>query len=360
MLEAPERAAGVDEDPDRVEANRAGARAVCPLLAKPRGGEAPQALPLARPKARQGILSSAVARLPPAHATRLHLDEHERPSVEGDQVDLAPTCANVAREHREAQALEVPGGDLLAKAAERAPAVGIAGAPAWQRGEAGGSQGEPRYRLPGRVPAARSGGASRSKRLGGEGVCQGIGVEGHRGPPDSRSLLPVQGTPARSGAGKNTSPPAATEDGRAGNVSGGGRGPGAVDGVTAFMGLRWESPETVRLEVRPDLINEGGLLSGVVTYALVDYCMGSTLWAHTSEEESIATVSISINYIQTATEGELVCRTVLDRRNRTTAVLRSEVQHEDGRLLVTAIGSYAIFPARRPDPDAARTRAGGG
>ena len=164
----------------------------------------------------------------------------------------------------------------------------------------------------------------------------------------------------RSGAGKNTSPPAANEDGRAGNVSAGARRPGAVDGVTAFMGLRWESPETVRLEIRPDLINEGGLLSGVVTYALVDYCMGSTLWAQTSEEESIATVSISINYIQTATEGELVCRTVLDRRNRTTAVLRSEVQHEDGRLLVPAIGSYAIFPARRPDPDPARTRAGGG
>jgi hypothetical protein len=34
---------------------------------------------------------------------------------------------------------------------------------------------------------------------------------------------------------------------------------------------------------------------------------------------------------------------VLDRRNRTTAVMRSEVRHEDGRLLVTAIGSYTIF-----------------
>jgi len=43
-----------------------------------------------------------------------------------------------------------------------------------------------------------------------------------------------------------------------------------------------------------------------------------------------------------------VCTTELDRRNRSNAVLRSEVRHEDGRLLVTAIGSYAIFPARRP------------
>jgi acyl-coenzyme A thioesterase PaaI-like protein len=90
------------------------------------------------------------------------------------------------------------------------------------------------------------------------------------------------------------------------------------------------------------LINRGGLLSGVVTYALVDYCMGSTLWAQTSREERIATISISINYIQTATEGEIVCRTTLDRRNRTVGILSSEVRHEDGRLLVTAIGSYSI------------------
>src|SRR5438445_12062706 len=71
--------------------------------------------------------------------------------------------------------------------------------------------------------------------------------------------------------------------------------------------------------------------------------MGSTLWVHTTEEERIATINIAINYIQTATQGELMCRSVLDRRNRSNAVMRSEVLHEDGRLLVSAIGSYAIF-----------------
>jgi uncharacterized protein (TIGR00369 family) len=126
------------------------------------------------------------------------------------------------------------------------------------------------------------------------------------------------------------------------------RGPGALDGITSFMGMRWEDPQTVSLQIRPELINAGGLLSGVATYALVDYCMGSTLWVQTSKEERIATISISINYIQTAVEGEIVCRTTLDRRNRTTAVMRSEVRHEDGRLLVTAIGSYTIFVRRRP------------
>lgn len=122
---------------------------------------------------------------------------------------------------------------------------------------------------------------------------------------------------------------------------------GSLDGISAFMGWRWEDPQTIRLRIRPELINAGGLLSGVVTYALVDYCMGSTLWAQTTRPERIATINISINYIQTATEGEVICRTELDRRNRSNAVLRSEVRHEDGRLLVTAIGSYSIY---KPKP----------
>ena len=63
-------------------------------------------------------------------------------------------------------------------------------------------------------------------------------------------------------------------------------GPRALDGVTAFMGLRWEDPQTVHLQIRPELINRGGLLSGVATYAMVDYCMGSALWAQTKSRRA--------------------------------------------------------------------------
>jgi len=80
---------------------------------------------------------------------------------------------------------------------------------------------------------------------------------------------------------------------------------------------------------------------------MVDYCMGSTLWMERSGDERIATIGISINYIQTAREGEIICETTLDRRNDRVAVMRSEVRHEDGRLLATAIGSFAIFPKER-------------
>jgi uncharacterized protein (TIGR00369 family) len=127
---------------------------------------------------------------------------------------------------------------------------------------------------------------------------------------------------------------------------------GALDGITGFLGLRWDDPQTVRMTVRPELINRGGLLSGVATYAMVDYCMGSALWVQTAPEERIATISISINYLQTATAGEVVCRTELDRRNRTVGALKSTIHDDAGRLLVTAIGTYAIFRPKTPPAEA--------
>lgn len=124
-------------------------------------------------------------------------------------------------------------------------------------------------------------------------------------------------------------------------------GPKAVDPLSEWMGFRWEAADRLRLTIRDQHINRAGLLSGPVSYALIDYCMGSTLWVQRDGDERIATISISITYVQTAREGEIVCESTLDRRNDRVAVMRSEVRHEDGRLLATAVGSFAIFPKER-------------
>jgi uncharacterized protein (TIGR00369 family) len=122
---------------------------------------------------------------------------------------------------------------------------------------------------------------------------------------------------------------------------------GAVDGLTRWLGLRWESHDRVRLSIRPDLINPAGLLGGPVAYAMIDYCMGSTLWEELEPGERIATIGISINYVRTAREGELICEAALDRRNDRVAVLSAKVVTEEGLLAATAVGSFSIFPARR-------------
>jgi uncharacterized protein (TIGR00369 family) len=123
------------------------------------------------------------------------------------------------------------------------------------------------------------------------------------------------------------------------------REPG-IDGVSRFVGLRWDDPYTTRMEIREELMNAGGFLAGVSTYAMIDYTMGSALWRETGDDEGIATLNIAINYVQTALDGELICTAQVDRRNRASAVLRSEVKHTDGRLIATAVGSYVIFPRR--------------
>ncbi len=120
-----------------------------------------------------------------------------------------------------------------------------------------------------------------------------------------------------------------------------------IDGLSGWLGIRWESFDRVRLTIRDELINPAGLLSGPVAYAMIDYCMGSTLWKSREKGERIATIGISINYVQTAREGDVICESTLDRRNDRIAVLSSRVTHTDGRLLATAIGSFAIFPRER-------------
>ena len=117
-----------------------------------------------------------------------------------------------------------------------------------------------------------------------------------------------------------------------------------------FIGLRHEGPGVTRLRIEPGLLNGGGLLLGPVGFALVDYSMGSLLWSHRNPCERIATINISLNFVQSAGEGDVECVTTLDRRNRVVAVMSSQVHHEDGRLLMTAVGCWSIYLPRGGPP----------
>lgn len=131
-----------------------------------------------------------------------------------------------------------------------------------------------------------------------------------------------------------------------------GDGPGGR-ALAQFIGLRRDGPGVTRLTVRPELLNGAGLLIGPVGFALVDYSMASALWACRNPGELIATINLSLNFIQAARDGEIVCRSSVDRRNRHAASLRSAVHHENGLLLITAIGSFAIRPPRSASEGAA-------
>src|SRR4029079_14507898 len=122
-------------------------------------------------------------------------------------------------------------------------------------------------------------------------------------------------------------------------VNGSEQRPPGIDALSGFIGMRWDDFDTIRVPVRDELINPAGLLSGAVTYAMVDYCMGSTLWKERESGERIATIGISINYDRRPRSGDVTGKSRVARRNDRVAVLSSEVRDEGDRLLATAIGS---------------------
>ena len=89
-------------------------------------GEPAQTRALARAQPHERLLVGADPLPPGVHATGLHLGEHERTSVEGDQVDLAVARTFVAADRREPEPVHVGRRVLLAAAAERRAPVGIA------------------------------------------------------------------------------------------------------------------------------------------------------------------------------------------------------------------------------------------
>ena len=116
------------------------------------------------------------------------------------------------------------------------------------------------------------------------------------------------------------------------------------DAFAPLLGLRWPAPGQVALTIRPELINTVGLLLGPVVFSLADYGMSALVIEALDEGEMCATTNIAINFIASATEGEVVCTSRLQRRTRRTASTCCEVHHE-GRLLATAIGSFVIRDA---------------
>jgi uncharacterized protein (TIGR00369 family) len=114
------------------------------------------------------------------------------------------------------------------------------------------------------------------------------------------------------------------------------------DSFAEALGLRFDDHENVRLTIRPELVNDGGMLLGPVVFSLVDYAMTRELLPARAEGARIAITHIALNFLASAREGDVMATATLDRQARTVAFLSARVEHEDGRLLATAIGTFAL------------------
>lgn len=97
------------------------------------------------------------------------------------------------------------------------------------------------------------------------------------------------------------------------------------------------------LLINEDLLNPHKTVHGGVLYTLADTGMGTALYPTLAEDEICATIEIKINYFRPATQGEIVCNSILINRGRSFANLDSELRLGD-KLLAKANGSFAILP----------------
>jgi len=103
------------------------------------------------------------------------------------------------------------------------------------------------------------------------------------------------------------------------------------------------------LPVTDRLHNPNGVLHGGVIYTLADTGMAGALHTELAEDESCATVEVSIVYLAAVTSGTITCDTRLVQKGKRIAILQSEVAN-DGRLVAKALGTYSVIKIRRDSP----------
>lgn len=101
-----------------------------------------------------------------------------------------------------------------------------------------------------------------------------------------------------------------------------------------------------RLTVRPEVLNPHGVLHGAAMYALADNGMGAAVYSRLAEEESCATIEITIVYLAPVFEGVIDCETRVIQKGKRVAALESEIRNGE-RLVAKALGTFAIFPQPR-------------
>jgi acyl-coenzyme A thioesterase PaaI-like protein len=116
-------------------------------------------------------------------------------------------------------------------------------------------------------------------------------------------------------------------------------------GFAELLGMRLREPGHVSLILGPMHLNSIGRMLGPVGLAMIDYAMAGLMLDSLAPGEAAATVNITTNFVAGADTGEVHCRAAIDRRATNTAALSARVEHEDGRLLITALGTFAVRPA---------------
>ena len=88
-------------------------------------------------------------------------------------------------------------------------------------------------------------------------------------------------------------------------------------------------------------VPHGGILA-----TIADAAMGGLASRSTEPGLNVVTTNLSMNYIATTTNRELIARATFIHKGKRTMVLQCEIKDETGRLLATSNGSFFVIQRR--------------
>ncbi len=120
-------------------------------------------------------------------------------------------------------------------------------------------------------------------------------------------------------------------------------------GLVAFLGIETEAMGDGVCRMAIDVnearhFNPHGVAHGGVAYALADHTMGGAVMTLLDGKHWCATIEIKMNYHVGVTTGRLVCEATVLHKGKRIANIDAKL-HQNGRLVASANGNFAIFPA---------------
>jgi uncharacterized protein (TIGR00369 family) len=115
-----------------------------------------------------------------------------------------------------------------------------------------------------------------------------------------------------------------------------------------FLGMELTGDEpgvgSAHLVIGPEHLNPNGVVHGAVLFALVDTAMGkSTMSVIDEPGRYCASIEVSLRFIRPAVAGRVTATATVVKRGRSVVHLESRVVEDDGRLVATAAGTFAVL-----------------
>ncbi|MCC7236988.1 MAG: PaaI family thioesterase [Bryobacterales bacterium] len=115
-----------------------------------------------------------------------------------------------------------------------------------------------------------------------------------------------------------------------------------------FLGIevreRHDDGMTIRVALRPELMNIAGVVHGGVTATMADAAAGMGLIHLLGGRRTVTTTELKINYLLPVTGAWLEARARYVRRGRTLAVSQVELTDDQSRMVAIALVTYMILP----------------